>query len=649
MGLFTGHRYPYTDFHEMNLDWVISKMNDLIEEWRRTTKLWEDTQSAFEDLKQYVTDWFKEDHVKNYVYSKIEEMAKDGTLAAIIAQVIREQAHVCVTYFGKLPYKRSSDAGMQGAAYLGDDVIVQYSSLNQTLEKFNIKTGSMINVRSGINLGHCNSLFYNPDTDKIYAYGVFLSDHPTRVIVLNSGTLEIEEQFDLVIPETDMDDDTIVPTINNIGYAMSYSPENKCYYVFGQFLTSLPNAKSYIMRYNSNFEFEKMVKINPGSFGFDIACVTASDKIYILSNDPIWLYEYTLDMDYYRLINVDPVVNNLMTMTEPESVNFYNGDLIVGYLTHSMTGYGGGSYNYGTIKLSEPYIGSNVSKEEFTDVATVFVDFDNSRYDRNGSSANPFQTIYEALNCAYNLKSILIVDNTNGPTDSFIIASDASNCHLRIGLSTSTLKYGVYLRGVTARIGALDPASFPRGENNYFIYMDHESNLNIDFERTPNTLEATTILSDASVLTMTGRFYLNDFSKIEVIHGSQIFFENDIPVIVSNVIENTNLQCARIHRCYEKLANTVTALNNLQIPKRCTLRMQIQGSDGSYRDIFYHLEGNNFTVFSPNENGTVGAVVFDGYTSVTDSYCKYTRISTRGLKAAGFENLGIMNLYVYMP
>ena len=27
------HEYPYTDFHEMNLDWIIKQMKDLIDEW----------------------------------------------------------------------------------------------------------------------------------------------------------------------------------------------------------------------------------------------------------------------------------------------------------------------------------------------------------------------------------------------------------------------------------------------------------------------------------------------------------------------------------------------------------------------------------------------------------------------------------------
>ena len=69
--------FPYTNFHELNLDWIISKVKELIREWN-------DTENKFQNLYEYVMNYFKNLDVQEEINNKIDEMIKDGTLANII-------------------------------------------------------------------------------------------------------------------------------------------------------------------------------------------------------------------------------------------------------------------------------------------------------------------------------------------------------------------------------------------------------------------------------------------------------------------------------------------------------------------------------------------------------------------------------------
>ena len=52
------NEFPYTNFHEMNLDWIIAR----VKEWLAIAENWEkwkdDMEAAFEDLKDYVDSYF---------------------------------------------------------------------------------------------------------------------------------------------------------------------------------------------------------------------------------------------------------------------------------------------------------------------------------------------------------------------------------------------------------------------------------------------------------------------------------------------------------------------------------------------------------------------------------------------------------------
>lgn len=78
------HEYPYTNFNEYNLDWCITRIKDLSAEWASTKTEWNDTEQEWRDLKNFVTSYFDDLDVQQEINNKLDEMAADGSLRAVI-------------------------------------------------------------------------------------------------------------------------------------------------------------------------------------------------------------------------------------------------------------------------------------------------------------------------------------------------------------------------------------------------------------------------------------------------------------------------------------------------------------------------------------------------------------------------------------
>lgn len=80
--------FPYTDFHNLNLDWVLLTTKDLNSKWDRYYKEWYEwqtnIQNKFDDLYNYVNNYFDNLDVQDEINKKLDEMLKDGTLGTLL-------------------------------------------------------------------------------------------------------------------------------------------------------------------------------------------------------------------------------------------------------------------------------------------------------------------------------------------------------------------------------------------------------------------------------------------------------------------------------------------------------------------------------------------------------------------------------------
>lgn len=75
---------PYTNFHELNQDWFLSEFNKVLDQWKAMQKNFDNLQDAFNDLKNYVQNYFKNLDVQEEINKKLDQMSKDGTLNILL-------------------------------------------------------------------------------------------------------------------------------------------------------------------------------------------------------------------------------------------------------------------------------------------------------------------------------------------------------------------------------------------------------------------------------------------------------------------------------------------------------------------------------------------------------------------------------------
>ena len=75
------NKYPYTDFHELNLDWFL-------EEFRKVTVKVDDLDTVVQQFTAFVTNYFANLDVQQEINNKLDQMAADGTLAALLQPLL---------------------------------------------------------------------------------------------------------------------------------------------------------------------------------------------------------------------------------------------------------------------------------------------------------------------------------------------------------------------------------------------------------------------------------------------------------------------------------------------------------------------------------------------------------------------------------
>lgn len=98
MGIF--RQFPYSNFHDMNMNWLLQKMKELSAEWFTYNENWElwknNTDRAMLDLRKFVKESFETLNVDDAVRARLDEMLEDGELENLLGEFF---AHFTKDYY----------------------------------------------------------------------------------------------------------------------------------------------------------------------------------------------------------------------------------------------------------------------------------------------------------------------------------------------------------------------------------------------------------------------------------------------------------------------------------------------------------------------------------------------------------------------
>lgn len=86
MGLF--ENLPYTNFHRVNMDWILTEIKRLSTEWAAMQESFTTYENAFNSLKEYVDNYFEELDLQEEVDAKLDTMAADGSLDELFSKFL---------------------------------------------------------------------------------------------------------------------------------------------------------------------------------------------------------------------------------------------------------------------------------------------------------------------------------------------------------------------------------------------------------------------------------------------------------------------------------------------------------------------------------------------------------------------------------
>lgn len=525
MGIF--RQFPYTNFHELNLDWLLDKMKTLgIDVEAFKTEILNDfneLENEFEDFTfsvdskiiEEVDKWLDE-------HPEATTTVEDGSIT--LAKLAKSLTYtiLCPPIYnfdniGRLPYKRFAKAGMQGGICTGNNIFYQYSRNDTELIKFNLASGLVIN-RTEVDLGHCNSMAFIENENKLLCFGTFGENSLpyNRVSIFDGDTLVLIDEVDLTLP-TDI---TLnVEPVWEYGYMCSFDNEKSKFYIAGQRYVK-QTTESYIIRYgyaNGTFTLE-----NYGVLP-DTLATSASDMCYFNGANYILTSEapqIVIIDDNYDIVHTVPVsrcVSSLTYATEFESISIVDGEIIVGYVSTCFKNrYGGGSYVYAKSAFRNSPNSASTTTPEFTKVNTLYVDNNNDDYHRDGSASNPFSNIYEALNCSYNFEMLTIYDNSV-TEDSFVIAVETGQ-HIVLNAENSAIRYGIIMDGGYLYCIRPSHSTFTYNKLTYTMRLENGAQCLIsDWNKTGEGVNVTL-----------------DSDSVELINGAELSFFNSVL---------TNLDC----------------------------------------------------------------------------------------------------------
>ena len=326
MGIF--RQFPYTNFHEMNLDMLIKIVDDLSKDWKDFTIDWS------KDVAEQVDKWLTEhpeatttvldgaistnkladgavtfDKVSNNLLDGIYENLKiDNINDVIIEKNLLKNSSYGREFISRKPigFYTNNDANyvwFQSAEYVDttNHVILGFTSSDYTLGMLvEVSTDfeTVYNRISGLSLGHLNDIAYNPNTNKLYIATMDTGSYANRIVVVSAASLVIETSID----------------IGKTVYQISYDRRNDLFYV-GTNTNDIYDSDFNLIKTNplvTASAYLNKILTGQGSCAYD-------GNFMLMSQDNYFAYIATYD---YNNGNIEKIqeYRNSSFIDEPESL-----------------------------------------------------------------------------------------------------------------------------------------------------------------------------------------------------------------------------------------------------------------------------------------------------------------------------------------
>lgn len=229
MGIF--RQFPYTNFHEMNMDWLLAKFKELADEWLSYSANWEkwktDTDTAFQELKDYVLNYFDNENVKIEIIKYMDDLKDSGYFDDVIASMaIRVNTVNANLVFQCFNDYNTTPHLLDGMAYIDNNMIAIYHSSYSDMGKITIINATTFEIISELTgeLFHGNSLTYKDGY--LYVCTAFSQTSPT-VLIPDIITVDVTDPYDPRIVSTIQPP---LPSYSTGIYSLAYDPVTDAFY-----------------------------------------------------------------------------------------------------------------------------------------------------------------------------------------------------------------------------------------------------------------------------------------------------------------------------------------------------------------------------------------------------------------------------------
>ena len=82
-------QFPYSNFHDLNLDWIIREVKKAIDGFKALSDKTDDFETTLNNALEYINNYFENLDVQEEINNKLEEMKENGELSDIIAAFLK--------------------------------------------------------------------------------------------------------------------------------------------------------------------------------------------------------------------------------------------------------------------------------------------------------------------------------------------------------------------------------------------------------------------------------------------------------------------------------------------------------------------------------------------------------------------------------